>query len=74
MIKPMGTFKPLSSNKAKEVMSGNLKKAPAMRSITMQFTEEDIERIDKESEELEIVRNKFIGIALDHYWRCNNVK
>ena len=70
MMKPTGTFKPLSSNKAKKVMSGNLKKAPAMRSITMQFTEEDIERMDKESEELEIVRNKFIGMALDHYWNC----
>ena len=69
MMKPTGIFKPLT-NKASKVMSGNLKKTPAMRSITMQFTEEDIERMDKESEELEIVRNKFIGMALDHYWNC----
>lgn len=70
MIKPMGIFKPLSNKKAKEVMGGNLKKAPSMRSITMQFTEEDIERMDKESVELDIVRNKYIGMALDHYWNC----
>lgn len=74
-MKPTGIFNSLflphkRSKNPKEVMSGNLKKPHVMRSITMQFTEDQIERMEKESLELDIMRNKYVNIALEHYWSC----
>ncbi len=74
-MKPTGIFNDFfkahkRSMKPKEVMSGNLKKPHAMRSITMQFTEDQIERMEKESLDLDIMRNKYVNIALEHYWSC----
>ena len=74
-MKPTGTFDSLfaphkRSKKPTEVMSGNLKHRPASRTITMQFSEEQIEIIERECEEQEIQRNKYLSIVLDHYLCC----
>lgn len=74
-MKPTGIFKSLfeahpRSKKPKETMSGNLKKRDAYRGINIQFTEELIARLEKACEEEEIPRNKFVGVALEHYLVC----
>ncbi len=68
-MKPSGQYKPLNKIPSK-VISGNLRKSPVMRSLTMQVTENLLQRVDKEAEELEVPRNRFINMVLDHYWSC----
>lgn len=77
-MKPTGQFKTLfeahpRSKKMKSV-TGNLKKPPAMRSITMQFTEDQISRMEEECGEMDVQRNKYVNIALEHYWSCKKSK
>ena len=70
MIKPMGIFNPLGNKKITQVISGHLKQRPKMSTVTMQFTVDQIERMEKEALELDVARNKYIGIVLEHYWKC----
>jgi hypothetical protein len=51
-------------------MSGNVKRRPATRHINVQFTEDQIERLERACIDEDIPRNKFIGVALDHYLCC----
>lgn len=72
MSKPTGIYNPLGNKKITQVISGHLKQRPKMSTVTMQFTIDQIERMEHEALELDVVRNRYIGIVLEHYWKCKN--
>ena len=64
----------LDDSEFEKVIRGNIKKNTAKRSINIQFTEDEIDELEMRSMEEEIPRNKYISIALEHYWNCDNIE
>jgi predicted DNA binding CopG/RHH family protein len=61
-------------SKFQEAMGGNVPKREKARSINIQFTESVIEEIERRSLEEDIPRNKYLSVAMEHYWNCPRVK
>jgi len=57
-----------------KVMKGTLKRKDPARTINMQMTEEAIAKLDSMSKEHGIARNKYIALALEHYWECDDAR
>jgi len=42
------------------------------RTITIYLTEEMIDKLDKQSHMEGMHRNRYVMLALDHYWECED--
>lgn len=57
-------------NDMKKVITGNLKKQKSGTSVNIYLTNEQVKKLDKICEETGAIKNRYVGEALDHYWKC----
>ena len=62
----------INESEFQKVIKGNIKKKRTSRNVVIYLEEEAIKKLDVSCEEIGIHRNKYVGLILDHYWKCKN--
>lgn len=60
-------------NKITKAITGNLKKEAHGCNINVYITEDELDRLTEICLEIGVQRNKYVGEALRHYWKCKSV-
>lgn len=62
------------SNNIIRAIKGNIKREAAGCNINVYVTEDEFDKLTEICAETGMQRNKYVGEALRHYWKCKTVK